>query len=255
MMIATWNVNSVRVRLPRVTEWLAAVRPDVLCLQETKVVDEDFPFEPFTELGYQVEVFGQKTYNGVAILSKSPMTDVSRGLPGDGPDDQKRVIEATIDGVRVVNLYVVNGKEPGTEHFAFKMDWLKRLRTHLDESLTPDRDVVVLGDINITPDDRDVYDPEKLKGTIHCTEEERAALRHVLDFGLTDAFRLHHDEAGLYSWWDFRGGMFQRGLGMRIDLIMVTKSLAKRCVMCEVDKTARDGEKPSDHAPVLAMFT
>jgi exodeoxyribonuclease-3 len=254
MLIATWNVNSIRVRLPRVVEWLDALRPDVLCMQETKVVDEEFPHAAFEKLGYEVATFGQKTYNGVAIASRLPMADVSTGLPGEGPDDQKRVIEATIDGVRVVNLYVVNGKAPGTEHFERKMEWLSTLRKHLDDSLSPEEDVVVLGDINITPDDRDVYDPGKLEGTIHCTAEERAALQNLLDFGLTDAHRLHHDGDGVYSWWDFRGGMFQRGLGLRIDLIMVTKGLAERCRMCEVDKTARDGEKPSDHAPVLAKF-
>ncbi len=254
MLIATWNLNSVRVRLPRVTEWLSVIRPDVLCMQETKVVDADFPHEPFEKLGYDVKVFGQKTYNGVAIASKLPMTDVTTGLPGDGPDDQKRVIEATIDGIRVVNLYVPNGREPGTEPYAMKLEWLRRLRTHLDESCSPAADVVVLGDINITPEDRDVYDPEKLAGSIHVSEPEREALRHVMDFGLTDAFRRHHEEAGLYSWWDFRAAMFRRGLGLRIDLIMVTASLAKRCAMAEIDKMARAGEKPSDHAPVLAKF-
>jgi exodeoxyribonuclease III len=254
MLIATWNVNSVRVRMPRITEWLATMRPDVLCMQETKVVDADFPHEPFHALGYEVEVFGQKTYNGVAIASRHPMSDVSRGLPGDGPDDQKRVIEATVDGVRVINLYVPNGKAPDTEPYAMKLDWLRRLREHLDASQSPENDVVVLGDINITPEDRDVYDPVALKGTIHVSEPEREALRHVMDFGLVDAFRLHHEETGLYSWWDFRAAMFRRGLGLRIDLILVTETLARRCTSVEIDRMARGGEKPSDHAPVLARF-
>ncbi len=254
-MIATWNVNSIRARLPRVIEWLDAVGPDVLCLQETKVVDGEFPAGDFEELGYRVEVFGEKALNGVAIASRLPMSHVSKGLPGDGGEDEKRVIEATIDGIRVINLYVVNGREPGSEHFERKLRWLRRLRAHLDRSCSPEEDVVVLGDINIAPDDRDVHDPGKLAGSILCTGEERSALRHVMDFGLVDAFRLHHEEGGIYSWWDFRGGMFQRGLGLRIDLVLVTKSLAARCRLCEVDRTARGGEKPSDHAPVVAVFT
>lgn len=254
MIIATWNVNSVRARLPRVIDWLAAARPDVLCMQETKVVDEDFPFEHFEELGYSVEVFGQKSYNGVAIASLTTAEEVSTGLPGDGPDDQKRVIEATVDGVRIVNLYVPNGSAPGTDKFEFKLDWLQRLRAHLDEEYTQDDSLVVLGDINIAPEDRDVYDPEKLAGTIHCTKTERDALKHVMDWGLTDAFRLHHEEAGLYSWWDFRAAMFRRGLGLRIDLVMVSPPLVERCSAVEIDKAARAGEKPSDHTPVVARF-
>ena len=251
MLIATWNVNSVRARLPRVTGWLGTMRPDVLCMQETKVVDELFPHDEFNALGYQVETFGQKTYNGVAIASLGPMTDVVRGLPGDGPDDQKRVIEATVDGVRIINLYVPNGKAPDTEPFELKLGWLKRLRERLDAGFKPEDDLVMLGDINITPEDRDVYDPVALKETIHCTTREREALRHVMDFGLADVFRNFHDEAGLYSWWDFRGAMFPRNRGLRIDLILVTDSVAKRAKACEIDRAARGGEKPSDHTPVL----
>ena len=254
MIIATWNVNSVRARLPRVLDWLALCRPDVLCMQETKVVDPDFPRADFEEIGYRVEVFGQKTYNGVAIASLHEMEDVARGLPGDGPDDQKRVIEATISGIRVVNLYVPNGKAPGTEAYEMKLQWLSRLRDHFDADLSPEDPVVVLGDINIAPEDRDVHDPVALEGTIHCSVPEREALREVMAWGLADAFRLHHEEAGLYSWWDFRAAMFRRGLGLRIDLVMVTDSLARRCTLAEIDKAARAGEKPSDHAPVVVTF-
>ena len=251
MIIATWNVNSIRARLPVALDWLAARKPDVACLQETKVVDEDFPRAELEALGYRVECFGEKTYNGVAILSRSEMTDVTRGLPGDGPDDQKRVIEATIDGVRVVNLYVPNGQEPGTDVFAAKLDWLARLRKHLDDSLDPEDPVVVLGDMNITPDDRDVYDPEGLRGKIHCTEEERAALARLKGFGLADAFRLVNEEAGHYSWWDYRGGMYPRGLGLRIDLILISPPLARSLESVEIDRTPREADKPSDHTPVI----
>lgn len=254
MRIATWNVNSVRARLPRVVEWLERAKPDVLSLQETKVLDGDFPREEFEALGYSVEVFGQKTYNGVAIASLEPMTDVSRGLPGEGEDDDKRVIEATIDGVRVVDLYVPNGQAPGTDVFTRKLEWFARLRAHLEESRSPEDPVVVLGDMNVTPDDRDVYDPVGLKETIHCTTEERAALADLKGFGLADAFRLVNDQPGHYSWWDFRGGMFRRGLGLRIDLILVSPPMARRLETVEIDRSAREGEKPSDHTPVVATF-
>lgn len=254
MRIATWNVNSVRARLPRVIEWLEAKRPDVVCLQETKVVDEDFPREEIEALGYSLALFGQKTYNGVAIASLHPIEDVSRGLAGDGPDDQKRVIEGTVRGIRIVNLYVPNGNALDHEDYGRKLEWLGRLRTHLDERYSPGQDLVMLGDINIAPEDRDAYDPVKLKDTIHLSEPERAALRHVKDFGLVDALRMHHREGGIYSWWDFRGGMFRRGLGLRIDLIYMTEPLALRCADVEVDLDARRGEKPSDHTPVVATI-
>lgn len=254
MIIATYNVNSVRARLPRLLPWLESRRPDVLAMQETKVVDEDFPRADFEELGYSVAVFGQKTYNGVAIASRLPIGDVSRGLPGEGPEDAKRVIEATIDGIRVVNLYVPNGKSPGSEHFARKLDWFTRLKAHLDESLSPEDPVVVLGDMNVTPDDRDVYDPVALKEAIHCTTAEREALSKLKSFGLGDAFRMFTEEAGHYSWWDYRAGMFRRGLGLRIDLVLVTPPLAARCRAVTIDRDARKGEKPSDHAPVLGTF-
>ncbi len=254
MLIATWNVNSIRARLGLAVPWIRDAAPDVLCLQETKVVDEDFPRGPFEELGYRVEVFGQKTYNGVAILSRLPLEDVTRGLPGDGPEDPRRVIEATVDGIRILNLYVPNGKAAGTEAYEAKLAWLRRLREHLDRDCDPAGDLVMLGDMNIAPEDRDVYDPEALRETIHVSTPEREALAHVLEFGLVDAFRLHHPEAGLYSWWDYRAGMFRRGLGLRIDLVYVTKPLAPRVTRAEIDRAARAGEKPSDHAPVLVRI-
>jgi exodeoxyribonuclease-3 len=254
MLIVTWNVNSVRMRLPRVLDWLATRRPDVLCMQETKVVDGEFPREPIEALGYRLEVFGQKTYNGVATASLHPMTDVVRGLPGEGPDDAKRVLEVTTGGVRVVNVYVPNGQEVGSEAYATKLGWLARLRARLDAAFTPADSLVLLGDMNVAPEDRDVHDPVSLAGTILCSELEREALRGVTAFGLRDAFRLHHDGPGHYSWWDYRAAMFRRDLGLRIDLVLVTEPLARRCRLAEIDKAARAGEKPSDHAPVLADF-
>jgi exodeoxyribonuclease-3 len=254
MRIVTWNVNSVRARLDRVVAWLDRHRPDVLCMQETKVVDEAFPREQIEALGYRLEVYGQKTYNGVAIASLHEMEDLVRGFPGDDESDAKRVIGATVGGIRVLNLYVPNGKAPDTEPFALKLHWLSRLRAFLDSDYDPNGDLVVLGDMNIAPEDRDVYDPVRLYETIHCTKVEREALGKVKGFGLADAFRLHHEEKGLYSWWDYRAAMFRRGLGMRIDLVLVTPSLAQRCVDVTIDVEERRGEKPSDHAPVIAEF-
>ncbi len=254
MRIATWNVNSVRARLPRLLPWLAERKPDVLCMQETKVVDEDFPRAEIEALGYRVETFGQKTYNGVAIASLAPPMAVSRGLPGDPPDAQRRVIEATVGGIRVVNLYVPNGMDVGTEAYAFKLEWFRRLRAHLSAAYSPSQDLVVLGDMNVAPEDRDVHDPEGLRGQILLSEPERAALRDVMAFGLSDVLRQQTEEAGLYTWWDYRAAMFRRGLGLRIDLVLATAPLAARCVSVEIDKTARAGEKPSDHAPVIAEF-
>ncbi len=252
MKIATWNVNSIRARADRAGAWLDKVRPDVLCLQETKVQDEGFPREIFESRGYALEVFGQKTYNGVAIASLHEMTDVSRGLPGEDEDAQKRVIEATVGGVHVIDLYVPNGSEVGSEKFEFKMDWFHRLRAYVTDRFDPERDqVLLLGDFNIAPDDRDVYDPDEWRGKIHFSDEEHARLAELTEWGLTDLFRLHHEEAGLYSWWDYRAARFRRGQGLRIDLLLGTAPLAARCVSAEIDREERKGEKPSDHAPVL----
>lgn len=254
MRIASWNVNSVRARLPRVGPWLEDDGPEVVCLQETKVEDDGYPRDEFEEQGYHLALFGQKSYNGVAIASRSPLSDVSTGLPGEGPDDQKRVIEATIDGVRVINLYVPNGEAPGTDKFAFKMDWLERLRTHLADRYSPDDPIVMVGDYNIAPDDRDIYDPEAKRGTIHVSDPEREALARIRDWGFRDAHRLKTRKRGVYTWFDFRGAMFEKGLGYRIDLILITEPMVKRLADVRVDLAARGGEKPSDHAPVIATF-
>jgi exodeoxyribonuclease III len=252
MKIATWNVNSIRARAERAGAWLDRMRPDVVCLQETKVQDDVFPREIFESRGYALEVFGQKTYNGVAIASLLPLTDVSRGLPGEGDDAQKRLIEATVDGVRVVNIYVPNGSEPDCDKFLFKMDWLRRLSAHLADRHDPERDeVLLLGDFNIAPEDRDVYDPEAFRGKLLFHPDEHARLRELLEWGMVDVFRRHHEQAGLYSWWDYRAARFKRGQGLRIDLLLTTAPLAARCVASEIDRDERKGEKPSDHAPVI----
>jgi len=249
MIIATWNVNSIRARLPRVTDWLAKVRPDVLCMQETKVTDEEFPREEIEALGYRLETYGQPTYNGVAIASLHEMEEVARGLPEDDDDSQRRVIEATVKGVRIVNVYVPNGQAPGTEAYEMKLQWLATLCAALEEFYYPSDDLVLLGDMNIAPEDRDVHDPEALRGKIHVSEPERAALRSLID-----ALRQKNQDDGVYTWWDYRMAMFRRGLGYRIDLILVTPPLSERLLGVTVDRDERAQEKPSDHAPVIATF-
>ena len=254
MDVVTWNVNSVRARMPRLIEYLEARRPDVVCLQETKVRDELFPLEPFEDLGYQVEFHGQKTYNGVAILSRRGMEDVVRGLPGDGEDAQRRVLGATIDDLMLLNVYVVNGESVGSEKYAHKLEWMERLSDFVGERYPMDEKVVVTGDFNCTFDDRDVYDPEAFRGRILCSEPEREALGRLMDPGLQDAFRLFHEEAGHYTWWDFRTRGYERGRGLRIDHFLISAPAVGVCTGVEIDVEARGGPKPSDHAPVIAHF-
>jgi exodeoxyribonuclease-3 len=254
MKIATWNVNSIGVRLQHVLQWLDGNRPDALCLQEIKCVDAKFPADAFRELGYSAEVFGQPTYNGVAIVSTAPAADVQRGFPGDAPDAQRRMIAATIGGVRVVNVYIPNGSEVGSEKYAYKLDWLARLRTYFDEACEVNQQLVIGGDFNVAMDDRDVYNPKEWEGKVLCSEPERAAMRAVQSWGLTDLFRLHHEEPGNYTWWDYRGGGFPRNLGLRIDHLWATESLAAACSAAWIDKLPRTLEKPSDHTPVVAEF-
>lgn len=254
MKIATWNVNSVRARLPRLLDWLASRQPDVVCLQETKVVDAEFPTAEVEALGYLCATFGQKTYNGVAILSRTTGLDATRGLPGDGPDAEKRLLAATISGVRVVNVYCPNGGEVGSGKYAGKLEWFGRLRAFLETSVSPGAPVVVLGDFNVAPEDRDVWDPEAWRGQILCTEPEREAFRSLLAWGLVDALRALRQDGGVYTWWDYRMGAFHRGWGLRIDHVLASPSLASRCVDVTVDRDARKGKKPSDHAPVIATF-
>ena len=254
MRIATWNVNSARARLPRILDWLEQQRPEVVCLQEIKCVDEQFPREPIEALGYHVETHGQKTYNGVAILSLSTPDDVVRGMPDDAEDEQARVIAATVDGVRVLNLYVVNGKEVGDPKYDFKLGWLERLARYLRDDFPMDDPVVVTGDFNITFDDRDVYDPEKWRDRILCSVPERAALAKLMEPGLVDAFREFESEGGHYTWWDFRTRGFQRGNGLRIDHFLLSPPALGRCTGVSIDTEERGREKPSDHAPVVVTL-
>lgn len=253
MKIATWNVNSLRVRLPHVLQWLAATQPDVLAIQETKTVDEQFPLADIEATGYKAVFAGQKTYNGVAILSKTEATDVVTDIPGLD-DPQRRILAATIAGVRVVNLYVVNGSEVGSEKYAYKLDWLAKVTAWLREQASQYPQLLVLGDFNIAPEDRDVHDPAAWQGQILCSEAERSALQAIHALGLSDTFRQFEQVEKSFSWWDYRGGGFRRNLGLRIDLILASKPLADACQTCVIDREPRTWEKPSDHTPVVAEF-
>ena len=250
MKLATWNVNSLTVRLPQVLDWLATNPVDVLALQELKLTDDKFPFDSLAQAGYQAQCFGQKTYNGVALLSRTPALDVVRNIPGFA-DDMARVISATIDGVRVIGAYFPNGQEPGSEKFDYKMNWLKGLRDWVREELKAHPKLVLMGDYNITFDDADVWDPAGLKDTIHCTDEERYELRALIALGLHDAYRLFKQAAKSYSWWDYRDFGFRRNRGLRIDHILISNALKPLATACVIDKTPRKNERPSDHAPVV----
>jgi len=252
--IATWNVNSIRARLPRLLDWLDRERPDVACLQETKVVDDQFPFAEIEPLGYRCTVFGQKTYNGVALLSLAPAADVVRGLPGDAADAERRVIAATVDGVRVVSVYAPNGTALDSPRYGDKLAWYRRFRHWLDAAVPPASALVLAGDFNVAPEDRDVWDVAAWHGQLLFTEPEKEALRHLVDWGLTDLLRRHHPEETIYTWWDYRGGAFHRGWGLRIDHILASAPMAARCTGVAVHRDERKGEKPSDHAPVMASF-
>ena len=252
MKIATWNVNSIRSRVERVAAWTARERPDVLCFQELKTTDDLFPLEPFVALGYHAETFGQKTYNGVAILSLSPITKVVRNLPDDGPDAPRRLIAGTVGGVRVVNVYVPNGQSPESEKFLYKLDWLARLRAFLDAAAKPADPLVLLGDFNIAPEERDVRYPDLWRGHVHFHPKEHEALARITSWGLHDLLRKHREEGGLYSWWDYRQLAFQKNNGLRIDLILGTQKVLARCQAVEIFRDERKGESPSDHVPVVA---
>lgn len=250
MKIASWNVNSLNVRLPHLTQWLATAQPDIVALQETKLEDAKFPAEAINALGYRVVFSGQKTYNGVAILARAELRDVVTDIPGLD-DPQRRILVATVGDLRIANLYVVNGQEVGSDKYAYKLHWLARVREFLAAEVQRHPNLVVLGDFNIVPDDRDVYDPVALKDSILLSPAERDALRAMLALGLHDTFRLFSEEAGQYSWWDYRMGAFRRNLGMRIDLILASEALRARCVGASIDREPRRWERASDHAPVL----
>jgi exodeoxyribonuclease-3 len=253
MKIATWNVNSLKVRLPQVLDWLAGSQVDILCLQETKTTDENFPVDEISAAGYQAVYSGQKTYNGVAILSKQPAADIITDIPGLD-DPQRRILAVTIDGIRVLDLYVVNGQEVGTEKYAHKLQWLEKVAGYISDQLQQHERFVVVGDFNIAPDDRDVYDPEVWHERILCSTPERQALQKIIGLGLTDTFRLFEQPENSYSWWDYRAAAFRRNMGLRIDLILASQSLSGACTACLIDREPRSLERPSDHAPVVAEF-
>jgi len=253
MLLATWNVNSLRVRLPHLRDWLAANPVDALALQETKLPDGDFPREEIEALGLRAVFSGQRTYNGVALLAKGDPADVVAGIPGF-EDEQRRVIAATVAGVRVINVYVPNGQAVGSDKYEYKLRWLAALREYAAAELAKHPRLVILGDFNIAPEDRDVHDPKAWEGSVHVSEPERAALRALLATGLEDCFRRFEQPERTYSWWDYRMMAFRRNAGLRIDLILASAALARNCDACHVDKAPRRLERPSDHAPVLAAF-
>ena len=250
MRIASWNVNSLNVRLPHLEQWLKQRAPDVLALQETKLEDARFPDAVLAGLGYRSVFAGQKTYNGVAIVSREPATDVQVGIPGL-EDEQKRVLAATVNGVRIIDLYVVNGQAVGSEKYDYKLRWLDACRDWLQAERERHPNLIVLGDFNIAPDDRDVHDPRIWNDdSILTSTAERAALRRIIDLGFSDSFRLHSAEEGHFSWWDYRAAGFRRNLGLRIDLILLSQALRARCRAAAIDREPRTWERPSDHAPV-----
>lgn len=255
MIIATWNVNSLNARMPRVTEWLEMVRPDVLCMQETKMSDTQFPALDFAALGYESVHFGQGRWNGVAILSKVGLEDVVFGFDdGEEPDPEARMLWATCAGVRIGTVYVPNGRELTNDHYKYKLAWLARLRNHLDRHHDPAEDLVLLGDWNVIPADIDLWDPRAFEGMTHVSPPERDAIQRLVDWGLVDTLRRRYPEPGIYSFWDYRNGDFYKRRGMRIDYLLATESLAASSVGDLIDRNARKGTKPSDHAPVLGVF-
>ncbi len=253
MRIATWNVNSLRVRLPQVLEWLTLASPDVLGLQETKLTDGEFPTEALRRAGYHAVFAGQKTYNGVALLARERLADPITELTGLD-DPQRRVMAATVGGVRIWNLYVPNGQSVDSDKYVYKLGWLEALRETLAAELAHHERVIVMGDFNIAPDDRDVHDPVAWAGKVLCSAAERAALTSLFDLGLDDLFRRFEQPEGTFSWWDYRAGGFRRNHGLRIDLILGNSAMAGQCTTCVVDRAPRAWERPSDHAPVMAEF-
>ncbi|MCR9248152.1 MAG: exodeoxyribonuclease III [bacterium] len=254
MKITTWNVNGIRARLTHVVDFLREHEPDVLCLQETKVQDDLFPLEALEDEGYDITFTGQKGYNGVAILASHEIEDVRTALPGDGDDAEKRVLGATVNGFRILDLYVPNGQEVGSEKYDYKLDWLRRLRAFLDAEYAASDPVVVVGDFNVTLDDRDVHDPDWWRGKILCSDAERTAMRNVMAFGLDDALRRFREEAGIYTWWHYRAGAAFVDDGLRIDYVLTSPPATARCRDVIVHKDVRQQKSPSDHVPVTAIF-
>lgn len=250
MKIATWNVNSLAVRLPQLLDWLAANPVDALALQELKLTDDKFPHAELAAAGYQAQCFGQRTYNGVALLTRAPVADVVRNIPGFA-DEQARVIAGTVGDVRVIGGYFPNGQAPDSDKFVYKMGWLEALRAWVGQELAAHPRLVLLGDFNIAPEDRDVYDPVAWAGQIHCTDAERAHFRALLGLGLRDAFRMFEQPPKSWSWWDYRNLAFRRNQGLRIDHVLVSAALEPAVQACAIDKAPRRNERPSDHAPVV----
>ena len=255
MKIATWNVNSVKARLTHLLAWLEEAKPDVLCLQEIKCLDADFPALEIKGLGYHIETLGQRSYNGVAILSKEPARDVVRGLPGDDGDPQARYLEATIGDLRVASIYLPNGNPVGTEKYSYKLAWMRRLEAHARALLETERPCVLAGDYNICPTDDDVYDPTAWREDALCRPESRARFRVLLNMGLVDAFRVHHPEPHRYSFWDYQAGRWMRDEGLRIDHLLLTPQAADRLAATDIDRTPRGRDKASDHTPVWCEIT
>jgi exodeoxyribonuclease-3 len=252
--LATWNVNSLRVRLPQLGDWLAAnPQLDAIALQETKTPDDAFPRAELESLGWQVAHHGQKTYNGVAILARTPLADVVAGIPGF-EDEQRRVLAATLGGVRVIDVYVPNGQAVGSDKYAYKLRWFAALADYVGAELARHPRLVVLGDFNVAPEDRDVHDPKAWEGQVHVSPPERAALQALVDAGLVDVFRRFEQPEKSFSWWDYRMMGFRRNAGLRIDLVLASAVLAEKCAACHIDKAPRRLERPSDHAPVVAGF-
>lgn len=249
--LATWNVNSLKVRLPHLLDWLSAEKPDAMCLQETKTEDANFPVAELRAAGYEAVFCGQKSYNGVAILARSMPEDVQHGIP-HFRDDPKRLIAATVGGIRVVSIYAPNGQSLESEKYAYKLKWFEALAAWLAEELPRRPRIAVLGDFNVAPEDRDVHNPKRWEGGIHVSPQERAAFRRLLDAGFKDAFRLFEQPEKEFTWWDYRLMAYQRGWGLRIDEILLSPELAPRCVACRIDRAPRERERPSDHTPVLA---
>lgn len=254
MKIVTWNVNSLKIRLPQLLAWLAQVQPDIVALQETKTIDENFPLAEINAAGYQVVFAGQKTFNGVAILSRLPITAVETEIPNYS-DPQRRFLAATIGNIRLVNLYVPNGESVFSEKYQYKLNWLEKVTQYLSSQLQQTSHLVVVGDFNIAPEPQDVHDPVRWEGKVLFSEPERAAFAQWIKLGLQDAFRLFPQPENTFSWWDYRQAAIHRNWGLRIDHILVNSNFAKECVSCEIDKAVRKQERPSDHAPVIATFS
>lgn len=252
--LATWNVNSIRARLPRLLDWLSRANPDVVCLQELKVPDADFPIAELEAAGYRAAIFGQRTYNGVAILARDQPTEVTTGLTDDRDDDQARLIAATVGGIRVISAYFPNGQDVGSDKWRSKLEWMARLERHLSRTYRPDQPLVLAGDFNVAPDDRDVARPEEWRESVLCHPDARVALGKIAAWGLVDGLRLTEPGPGPYSWWDYRMLAFPKGNGLRIDHVFVTSPLASRCVRAWVERNERKGKLPSDHVPVMVEF-